>query len=122
MRFPDTEAMARSFLLSVAAPVKVVTTVPSTRPAKFVRLFRTGGAAENRVLERSQLTVQAWASDTVEAANLASVCREAFMNNYSLMPLVRGVNEVGGLHFDPDPDTGIPRYSFTIELMVRAAR
>lgn len=122
MILTDTEAMARTFLLAVVTPVEVVTTVPATRPAKFVRLFRTGGSAENRVLERAQLTVQAWAPDTVTAANLAGVCREAFLNNSSLMPLVRSVSETGGLRLDPDPDTGIPRYTFTVTLMVRAAR
>lgn len=122
MKFSDAETMGRTFLLAVVSPVKVVTLVPATRPAKFVRIFRTGGAADNRVLERAQLTVQGWADDTVEAFALTSDCREAFLNDYSLMPLVRGVNEVGGLHFDPDPGTNTPRYTFTVELMVRAAR
>lgn len=122
MKFPDVEAMGRSFLLPVASPSKVVTQVPSTRPARFVRLFRTGGAATNRILERAQLTVQGWDTDSVGAFELTAACREAFLNRYSLMPLVRGVSEVGGLHFDPDPGSGVPRYTFTVELMVRAAR
>ena len=122
MSFPDAEAMARTFLLSVVSPVKVVTQVPATRPDKFVREFRTGGAAINRVLERVQITVQGWAMDSVDAFDLTSGCREAFLNNYTLMPLVRGVSEIGGLHFDPDPGSGVPRYTFTVELMVRASR
>lgn len=122
MSFPDAEAMVRTFLLPVASPVKVVTIVPATRPASFVREFRTGGAAVNRVLERVQITVQGWAADAVTAFDLTSDCREALLNRYSLMPLVRGVSEVGGLHFDPDPGSGTPRYTFTHELMVRASR
>lgn len=122
MSFPDTEAMGRTFLLPVVSPVKVVTLVPADRPTSFVRVFRTGGAAENRVLERAQLTVQGWAADTVSARDLTSACREAFLHDYRLMPLVRGVTETGGLYFNPDPDTGIPRYQFTVELMVRSAR
>jgi len=122
MSFPDTESMVRTFLLPYASPSKVVTMVPAVRPTRFVRAFRTGGAAENRVLERAQITVQGWDEDTVGAFNLTSACREALLSNHTQMPLVRGVSEVGGLHFDPDPDTGIPRYTFTIQLMVRAAR
>lgn len=122
MSFPDAEAMVRTFLLPVASPAKVVTQVPATRPDKFVREFRTGGAAINRVLERVQITVQGWATDSVDAFDLTSDCREALLNRYTLMPLVRGVSEVGGLHFDPDPGTNTPRYTFTVELMVRATR
>lgn len=121
MSFADVEGMARTFLLPMVAPLKVVTKVPANRPTKFVRIFRTGGAAVNRVLERAQLTVQGWDANA-EAFDLADVCREAFLNDYTLMPLVRGVSEVGGLHFDPDPDTGVERYTFTVELMVRASR
>ena len=122
MSFSDCEAMARTFLLPVVSPVKVVTQVPATRPASFVREFRTGGAAVNRVLERVQITVQGWAADAVSAFDLTRDCRAAFLNDYTRMPLVRGVSEVGGLHFDPDPGSGVPRYTFTVEMMVRAAR
>jgi len=122
MRFVDVEAMGRTFLLATTSAPKVVTQVPANRPTKFVRLFRTGGAADNRVLERAQLTVQGWATTTGDAFDLASECREAFLNKYTLMPLVRGVEETGGLHVDPDPDTGTPRYTFTIQLMVRSGR
>ena len=122
MNLVDVESMVRAFLIPVVSPVKVVTTVPATRPATFVRLFRTGGAADNRVLERAQITVQGWAADIVDAFDLTAGCREAFLNNYTSMPLVRGVNEIGGLHFDPDPGSGTPRYTFTVELMVRAKR
>ena len=122
MRLVDVEGMVRAFLMPAVAPSKVHTAVPSTRPEKFVRIFRTGGAAENRVLERAQVTVQAWAEDTVSASGLAIDCRMHLLENYTLMPLVRSVTETGGLYFNPDPDTGIPRYQFTVELRVRAAR
>lgn len=120
MRFVDVEAMGRTFLLATTSAPKVVTKVPANRPAKFVRLFRTGGAADNRVLERAQLTVQGWATTTGDAFDLTSECREAFLHQYTLMPLVRGVEETGGLHVDPD--TGTPRYTFTIALLVRSGR
>lgn len=122
MRLPDVEALAVGFLKDVVTPVKVGTRVPNPRPALFVRAYRTGGSAVNRVLEEAQITVEAAGATEVEAFNLASKCREAFLNDFSQMPLVRGANEVGGLYFSPDPDTNTPRYRFTIGLMVRAGR
>lgn len=121
MRFPDVEVMVRQFLLARLS-VPVATKVPSSRPASFVRVWRSGGAAINRVLDQPVMTVQAWASDDGEAAELARVCREALLSDYTSMPLVRGVEEVGGPYFDPDPDTGIDRYTFNMSLQVRARR
>ena len=122
MSLPDVEALAVAFIRSQVAPVKAYTKVPNPRPLSFVRVYRTGGAALSRVLEEAQLTVDSEAPDEVSAFSLASKCREAFFNDYTLMPLVRGVNEVGGLYFAPDPETNIPRYRFTVGLMVRAGR
>ena len=123
MNLPDVETMVHDFLKPLVAPTKVVTKVPANRPASFVRIFRTGGAASNRVLDRALITVQAWHSTGAkDAFDLATVCRNAFFNNYTSMPLVRGVEEVGGLRFDPDPDTNVDRYTFSVQLMVRASR
>lgn len=122
MKLVDVEAMVRTFLLAEIDPVKVHTAVPATRPKTFVRAWRTGGAADNRIVERAQITVQAWGESTVTASELASVCRDALFNRYTAMPLVRGVQEITGLYFDPDPGTGIPRYTFTVVLTVRAKR
>ncbi|WP_157509584.1 hypothetical protein [Leifsonia sp. Root4] len=111
-----------AFLKPVIAPVKVATKVPATRPASFVRVYRTGGAALNRVLDQPQITVDAWAANEVDAFELAAKCREALLNNASQMQLVRGATEVGGLHLNPDPGTNTPRYRFTVGLSVRAGR
>ena len=122
MSLPDVEAMAVAFLKPLVAPVKVATKVANPRPTESVRVYRSGGAALNRILEEAQLTVEAEAETAPRAFALASACREGFLHRSSLMPLVRGVNEVGGLYFSPDPATNIPRYRFTVGLMVRAAR
>ena len=121
MNFPDVEAMVVEFLNVRVAP-KVSTQVTKPRPDTFVRAWRTGGAATNRVLEEAQITVQAWAPTSVEASDLAQECRRLLLNDYTGMPLVRGVNEVSGVYFDPDPGTNIPRYTFTSALLVRAQR
>jgi hypothetical protein len=122
MTFLDIEAMVRTFLVPVAAPRRVVTKVPAARPEEFVRAWRTGGAAANRILDRPIVTVQGWAGDSITALQLTSSCRDAFLNDARLMPLVRRVEEVTGLYYDPDPESGVDRYSFSVQLSVRAPR
>lgn len=121
MNFPDIETLVGSFLRDRVS-VEVTSRVPKDRPAKFVRVWRTGGAALNRVLDRPMITVQAWAPDDGQSFELANACRELIFNNYTVMPLVRGVEEVTGLYFDPDPATGVDRYTFSIQLQARAKR
>lgn len=122
MRFEDAEAMAVAFLKPVAAPERVGTKVPNPRPKRFVRAYRTGGSAINRVLERAQITVEVEAESSTAAFDLASRCRGEFLNRYMRMPLVRNVAETGGLYYAPDPATGADRYRFTMSLTIRAAR
>lgn len=122
MNFVDVEALVRVFLGAKVSPVKVHTKMPANRPEKFVRAWRTGGAAANRVLDQPIITVQGWAPDSVTASALAGDCREFLFNDYTLMPLVRSVEEVTGLYLDPDPETGIDRYTFSVQLQVRAKR
>lgn len=122
MRLPDVEALVIAFLRPVVSPVRVGANVPATRPDEFVRAYRTGGAALNRVLETANITIDVEAKSSVRAVELAQDCREALLNRSSEMPLVRGCDEVGGLYFTPDPDTNTPRYRFTVGLRVRAGR
>lgn len=119
MRFPDSEAMLVQFLGMKVAPLHVGTKVPKTRPDQFVRVWRTGGAAVNRVLDQPTLTIQAWGPNSFE---IIRVCREAVLNEYTLMPLVRGVIEITGPYFDPDPGSNTDRYSCNMQLQVRAQR
>lgn len=121
MKFVDVEAKVRTFLEGRITP-KVYSKVPASRPASFVRAWRTGGAALNRVLDRPMITVQAWAADDEAAFTLAEQCRRALLDAADAMTLVRGVEEVTGPYFDPDPSTGVDRYTFTVQLQVRAAR
>lgn len=130
VEFPDAEAMCVVFARTKTTAV-VATKVPNSptkyppngRPPRYVRVWRTGGGALNRVLERVQVTVTCGAAaGSVVAGQIARELRTAFLNDYTEMRLVRGVEEVTGPYFDPDPDTGEDRYSFTIEMMVRAAR
>lgn len=118
MKFPDSEALVVQFL-KPRLTVKVATKVPKTRPDEFVRVWRTGGAAANRVLDQPMITIQAWGPN---AFDLLRICREAFLNDASTIPLVRGVTEVTGPTYDPDPGSNSDRYSCTFQVQVRAAR
>lgn len=121
MTLPDAESTVIPFLRPRVG-VHVGTKVPNPRPARFIRVWRSGGSATNEVLDVPHITVTAWGTSTTDASNLASIAREALFNEYTAMPLVRRVTEVGGLYYDPDPTTGIDRYTFTVSLRIRAGR
>ena len=121
VEFPDVEAMAREFLRARLTP-PVSSKVPNPRPARYVRAWRSGGAAANRVVDHPLITVSCTADGSVQAREDANDARTAFLNEYTAMPLVRGVEEQVGIYFDPDPDTGEDRYSFTMRLTVRGRR
>lgn len=119
MSFPDSEALVVQFLRLRLGATHVGTKVPRDRPDVFVRVWRTGGASANRVLDQPLITVQAWGSDSHK---LIERCRDWLLNDYTFMPPVRGIEEVSGSYYDPDPDTNIDRYTFTVQLRVRAHR
>ena len=122
MRFPDVDAMVRTFLMGRVAPMKVYVTVPATRPAEFIVARRNGGAASNRVLDVPTVTVDVWAGSSVRAAELAETARGAFLHHDTDMPLVRGVEEVTGPYSVPDDASESARYRFSMRLRVRAHR
>lgn len=122
MRFVSAEELVIDFLNPRLVP-RVTTRVPNPRPESFVQVRRTGGAAQNRVVDRPQITVTSWhESDEAAAEAVALTCRDALLSDHVDMPLVRGVTESGGLYYDPDPDSGSPRYTFTVSMAVRAPR
>lgn len=121
VEFQDVESMLIPFL-NTHTNVKAHTRVPKDRPDEFIRVWRTGGTAVNQALERAQVTVECWGLTTIRAAEIAQRARSALLNDLGELPLVRGGEELTGPHYDPDPDTGTARYSFTTQLSVRAKR
>lgn len=122
VEFEDVEAMVIAFLREVTGQV-VSTKVPKNRPDRFTRAWCTGGGASNRVVERVQITVTCTAAEEIDASDDAKACRHAFLHEYLRMPLVRGRREISRPYSDPDPDLDTSsRYSFTVELTVRAHR
>lgn len=119
MKFADVEEFVLPFIRSYTT-VTVSTKVPNPRPVSFVRAWVNGGAAVNRVLERVQVTVDVWASSSVDASRIAGAIRDGFLHEYSTMPLVRGVEEVTRPYSAPDETSD--RYRATYALRVRATR
>lgn len=113
MRRLDAEAVEGAFYRTVVS-VPVSTKVPNPRPMEFVRAWRTGGVGGNRILDRPMITVTVTAKSSTRALELANLCRDA--------SLARGAEEITGLYFDPDPDTGDPRYTYTHQRTVRAVQ
>lgn len=121
MGFRDAEALLRGVVASAVTPVKVATKVPTSRPVEFVWVRRTGGPTLGRVVDQPQITVTAWAASSVRALELADAARVAVQD------AAKGTNgihraQINSLYFDPDPDSGVDRYTFTAFLNVRATR
>ena len=122
MNFPDVEAICIAELSPVSSPIDVSGKWPNPLPDRHVRVWRTGGSAVNRVLERPIITVTAKAESMGASFDILNACRQHVLNTFGSLTLVRGVEEVGGPYYDPDPETGDDRYTFSFQLTVRAAR
>lgn len=122
MILPDVEALVVAYLTDRLGDVTVAVKVPNPRPSPLVRVWRTGGPATNRVLDEAQITVQAWATTTLAAADLAGTCRDLLLAaaNRDAIPLLRRAEDVSGTYYDPDPDVTDARYTATLRLAVRA--
>lgn len=109
---------------ALADTTRVAQKVPTTRPQRLVQVVRTGGAPLHRVVDRAQLTVTAWAESEVEAEKLASRCRDAVLaaTRAGAAQVFMPRSEVLGYYYDPDPESGADRYTFTAIVSMRAPR
>ena len=115
--FPDAVQLVCDHLRTQLAPTPVVSRVPTTRPASFVKVERVGGVRRNLVTDEPTLTVEAWAATEQAAQDL---CQLARAHIYA-MPgdgQVYRVTEIGGPVLLPDPLSDQPRYTFTVALAV----
>lgn len=121
--FPDAEALVVGYLNdNLTYPAS--TRVDASRPARFCQVIRTGGPRSTMVTDGAQLTFLSWSTDETEAAADAQQVR-AFVNALPGEQLdghtVYRVEEFSGPSFDPDPDTGRPRYKHTARIHIRGA-
>jgi hypothetical protein len=125
--YPDAVAVTNTYLRAAlvaagqAAPV--VSQVPNPRPAKFVRVQRTGGPeVMTRLVDGAQLTVDSWAANDADAMDLAQLCRRLIAQMPGTVQSgvsVHRVVEFGGPNDLPDPVSSTPRVTFTVQVQMR---
>lgn len=125
--FPDAAATVIGALNTqlpafgfTAVPVR--SRVPAQRPARFVRVFRTGGPRANIVTDGAQLTVEAWSTSDVEAHDLAQAARAIVGGLEGTVTggvTVCTVDEFSGPAFLPDPTSDQSRFTWTTSVNVR---
>jgi len=93
--------------------VPVLGGVPEPRPAKFVRVMRTGNKRLSVAHRQVQMTVECWdeAGDAA-AARLADQVEE-LLSDWEEMPASED-GWVSGAVPEVDPDSGCPRYVLTV--------
>lgn len=104
------------------AGVPVRSRVPSTRPARFVLIRRTGGPRVNIVTDAAQLTIEAWAASDADAHDLAQACRAILIGLEGTVTggvTLYGVNEFSGPAYLPDPESDQARYTWSASVNAR---
>jgi hypothetical protein len=104
------------------ASVPVRSRIPSTRPTRFVLVFRTGGPAVNIVTDLVQLTIEAWASSDAEAHDLAQAARAivgGLEGSVTGGVTVYSVTEFSGPAYLPDPASDQSRFTWTTSITTR---
>lgn len=102
--------------------VPVRSRVPSTRPARFVLVFRTGGPRASVVTDAAQLTIEAWASNDADAHDLAQAARAIVIGLEGTVTggvSVYGINEFSGPAYLPDPASDQSRFTWTTSVTTR---
>lgn len=99
----------------------VVHSIPATRPARFVRVLRTGGVRHTLVTDGAQLTIECWADRADHAETDAQTVR-ALIN---VMPyratdtIVYLVEELSGPADLPDPLSNQARQTWSVIVHLR---
>lgn len=128
--FPDAVALVIAHLKTQFATRSVTAEFGTRLPTPldghlpFVRVFRTGGLAEQRVIDKAQLTIEAYAEDTATAHDVAQLVRglmHAMVGMALTGTAVTGVTEFSGPQDFPDPLTNKPRYSFTVQVGMKGS-
>lgn len=96
--------------------VPVGTRVPNPRPARFLRLNRSGGPRETLISEQAWLILEGWGSDEVEALEVLNFARAVLAAQDGTL---FGYGESGGPTNLPDPRTDQIRYTALVTVRAR---
>lgn len=124
--FDDAVALCVAFLKAQFASrnetAKVASKVPNPRPNRLVRVSYGGGVRADLVHDAARVTFDSWDVDEVSAAGLHRLTRAIMGSLIEGGDLSSGwtaqVKEVGNPGLYPDPDTNLPRFQFTAELLI----
>lgn len=116
--YDPIKTTVRDYLTSVQ-DVPVMSKVPRNRPDRFVQLVTAGGTG-GIVSQKTMVSFLCWDKTEPDAAALAERIRALMKGCRQLggLPVYR-VRDIGLPVERPDPDTGIDRYQFTLEINVR---
>lgn len=110
----DIEKRVRD-ILAASMGCPVLFEVPDKRPEAFATVELTDDASEMRgIFHVARLAVTCWGATRAEARALA----DAVMDETWLLQDAVGIMEASALsaYRDPDPDTGAPRYTVTLQI------
>jgi len=119
--YADVQQVLVEYLRPLIDPAPIGVRVPNPRPITFVQVRRIGGVAD-RLIDRTQVDVLAWAETDPDAHDLVMQIRR----HVALMPGVRSgvrvvdVNEFAGPIPAPD-ESNQPRWLVTFEISTRGA-
>lgn len=91
--------------------------VPSSRPASFVTVERTGGSHDSVVIDRPTVAIQAWADKRLSASELAYSVRDALSEMVSETNICKV--SINSIYNFPDPVSGVSRYQMIIDFIVQ---
>lgn len=120
---PDIVGSVVAYLDAALTP-PVSSKVPTTRPAEFVTVRRTGGPMATRVSDQPQLTVECWAADDIRAYDLANEVRALLRamadgTKRATNTVVYKYQEFSGPAYLPDPNSEQDRVTWTCSLHAR---
>lgn len=125
--FPDAAAVTIGLLTTGLADagfvVPVVGSVPSPRPGEFVTVTRVGGA-RSKVRDLPLLAVECWADDKGRSQDIAQAALTVLIAAAGTQTggvTVSRVDIAGGIGDLPDPTSGQPRHTFTVQPHLGAA-
>lgn len=121
-QFPYAVKVVADYLRINLGGIRVATEVPATWSGSLVTVTSVPGSGpRNLVLSMRRMVIQCWNSNELVAGTLAEQVRQLLVDvPYTGVRWLRDVNVVGEPGRFDDPDTGVPRFQLTVDVLVRA--